>query len=119
MSCPEFIAQSLAVRTTAHTLHLTSTSYAQHVALEGFYTALVGLIDKYAEVYTGLEGRIPRYPVVKPPNDTDPIELLEDYLALIRDEVTEDEHASQALLNILAELEELTAQSLYKLKFLK
>ncbi len=119
MSCPEFISQTLAVRTAAHLAHLASRSYAQHMALDGFYEALVTLIDKYAEVYTGIEGKIPKYPNVKPLEYDDPVELIDDYLALVREEAKEDEHGSQALLNILAELEELTAQTLYKLKFLK
>lgn len=118
MSCPDFIAQSLAVRTAAHLAHLTSTSYAQHVALAGFYDGLLALIDKYAEVYTGLEQKIPRYPSVTPPQDM-PAKLLSDYLLRVRKEIREDGEGSQALLNILAELEELTAQTLYKLRFLK
>ena len=119
MSCPDFISLTLAVRTAAHLAHLTSRSYAQHMALGGFYDALVPLVDKYAEVYTGIEGKIPNYPKAKALDYDDPVELVGDYLTLVRDETKEDEHGSQALLNILAELEELTAQTLYKLKFLK
>jgi hypothetical protein len=89
------------------------------MALDGFYDALVPLIDKYAEVYTGLKAKIPKYPTVRALDFDDPVELVEDYLALVQAEAEEDEHGSQALLNILAELEELTAQTLYKLKFLK
>ena len=88
------------------------------MALDGFYTGLLPLVDSYAEVYTGLEGKIPKYPLVKGLDYSDPVELVEDYLALIQEESKDDEHESQALLNILAELEELTAQTLYKLKFL-
>jgi hypothetical protein len=109
----------MAVRTAAHLAHLTSTSYAQHMALDGFYSDIVGLTDKYAEVYTGLEGKIPKYPLVKALDYDNPIELLEDYLTLVKKESEDDENESQALLNILAELEELTAQTLYKLRFLK
>ena len=119
MSCPDFIVQSFAVRDAAHLAHLTSRSYAQHVALNEFYDGLLGLVDNYAEVYTGLTGTLPKYPRIKPLDYDDAMELLEDYLALIQAEFKEDEHGSQALLNILAELEALTAQSLYKLKFLK
>jgi len=119
MSCPRFVAYSFAVRTAAHLAHLSSRSYAQHVALGDFYDSLVPLVDKYAEVYTGLEGKIPAYPQRDPPNHSDPIDLVDDYLAVVKAEAKEDEHGSQALLNILAELEELTAQTLYKLKFLK
>jgi hypothetical protein len=119
MSCPKFIAQSFAVRTAAHLAHLSSRSYAQHVALNEFYDGLVPLVDKYAEVYTGLEGKIPVYPSVTPPAHSNPTELVTQYLLAVRQEIEADDEGSQALLNILAELEELTAQTLYKLKFLK
>lgn len=117
MTCPAFIANSLAVRTAAHLAHLSSTSYAQHMALDGFYESVVPLVDKFAEVYMGLEGKIPKFPLLKGLDYDDPVELLEDYLALVLRETKDTE--SQALLNVLAELEELTAQTLYKLKFLK
>lgn len=119
MSCPRFIVETLAVRTAAHLAHLSSRSYAQHAALGDFYDALVPLVDKYAEVYTGLEGKIPTYPKVSPPDHSDPLALVEVYLGVVKAETREDAKGSQALLNILAELEELTAQTLYKLKFLK
>ena len=118
MSCPSFIVQSLTVRTSAHLLHLSSTSYAQHVALASFYDALPNLIDKYAEVYQGLDGQIKTWPTPATVERKDPITLLEDYLELVQAEQAED-HDSEALANILAELEELTAQTLYKLRFLK
>ena len=62
-----FIARTLALRTAAHQLHLTSTSYAQHVALDEFYTGLVPLVDSFAEVYMGLATRITAFPPVMPP----------------------------------------------------
>ena len=117
MSCPDFIAQSFAVRTAAHLLHLQSTSYAQHVALQGFYDALVPLIDSYAEVYQGDNGLIKKYPSKAPPDST-PLDLLTDYLDLVREEMEEDEE-SEALKNILAEIEQLTSTSVYKIRFLK
>lgn len=111
--------QTLAVRTAAHLAHLTSTSYAQHVALGDFYDALVPLIDKFAEVYTGLEQALPKYPRVATLDYDDPIELVDDYLDLVRQEMKGDAKKSQALMNILAELEELAAQTAYRLRFLK
>jgi hypothetical protein len=118
MSCPSFIVQSLAVRTAAHLLHLSSKSYAQHVALASFYDALTGLTDKYAEVYMGLNGQITSWPTPHSLGTHNPVSLLEDYLELVQEECAEDED-SQALTNILAELEELTAQTLYKLRYLR
>ena len=59
MSTPaEFIARAFAVRTAAHLAHLRSRSYAEHVALGGFYDALIGLVDSYAEAHQGLFGLI-------------------------------------------------------------
>lgn len=117
MSCPDFIAYSLSVRTATHLLHLSTRSYAEHMALGDFYESLSDLTDKYAEVYMGLNDQVKAWPSKTPPAGT-PVSLLSSYLLAVRKEQKED-NDSQALLNILAELEELTAQTLYKLKFLK
>ena len=117
MSCPEFIAQSMALRTATHLAHLSAKTYAHHIALGDFYDDMLEAVDKYAEVYMGLETQIKGFPTVELPTG-DPIGMLEDYLESIKEEVEED-HDSQALLNILAELEELTARTVYKLRFLK
>lgn len=117
MNCARFIADSFAVRTAAHLAHLLTKSYAQHVALDEFYNGLTDLVDKYAEVYMGLEGAVKSFPAVAPPADT-PVALLEDYLERVKEEQAEDSD-SQALMNILAEIEELTARTLYKLNNLK
>lgn len=118
MSAPKFIADSFAVRTAAHLAHLTTRSYAEHVALGEFYVGLTDLVDKYAEVYMGLAAKIPSFPSVAPSQDP-PKVLLSDYALLIRAEQRAGDESSQALLNILAEIEELTAQALYKVRFLK
>jgi len=110
MTCPAFIAQSFAVRTAAHLLHLSTTSYAQHVALNSFYDGLVPLIDAYAETYQGAHGLIKSYPSKTPPTDS---------ALLVKEEQEEDEDRSEALSNILAEIEQLAATTVYKLRFLK
>lgn len=117
MTCPTFVAQSLALRTATHIAHLTSRSYAQHVALGDFYDELSDLTDKYAEIYMGLEDEVPAFPHVSPPRGT-PVTLLEDYLELVHKELAED-HDSEALKSVLAEIEELTARTLYKLRTLR
>lgn len=117
MSCPKFIVDSFAVRTAAHLLHLSSTSYAQHVALAGFYDALVGLIDRYAEAYMAMDGQIKSWPTPSKFEASGPIVLLQAYLDTVQAEQGEDE--SEALENILAEIEELTMGTIYKLRFLK
>ena len=117
MSCPHFIAYSMALRTATHLAHLSAKTYAWHMALGGFYDDLLDLLDKYAEIYMGLEGQITRWPEVELPKG-DPVGMLEDYLDVLKEEEAEDSD-SQALMNVLAELEELTARTIYKLKFLK
>lgn len=119
MSCPEFIAQSMAIRTATHAAHLTAGTYAIHMALDSFYTDIVDLIDEYAEVYAGTlrpgaDFSIPR----RTPPAGSPTALLSDYLDLIRDEAKEA-HETEALKNILAEIEALTLRTLYKLNRLK
>lgn len=118
MSCPKFVAQSFAVRTAAHFAHLSTKSYAQHIALEEFYEGLLDLVDKYAEVYMGLEKQLASWPSVPLPDSSIPEQLLKDYLDVVRDEQAEAGDG-QALLNILAEIEELAARTLYKLTNLK
>lgn len=115
MSCPQFVAATLGVRAAAHLLHLSTRSYAQHVALGDFYEGLEPLIDTYAEVYMGLEKRQDTWPRVSLPAADGPVQLVSDYLELVQEEQKED-HESEALKNILASLEELTARTLYKLK---
>ena len=113
MSCPQFIAESMAVRTAAHLAHLTTRSYAAHQALGRFYEVLVPLIDRYAEAHMG-ENNVTTFPSVKPPTGT-PEEILRDYLDAVRDELSEeDDHATKE--TILAEIEELTLSTLYMLK---
>lgn len=117
MNCPAFIAKSFAVRTATHLLHLASTSYAQHVALNEFYDALTPMVDSYAEICMGLEGRITKFPAVLLPGGK-PEDVLEGYLLVVQDEMEEDA-ASQALLNVLAGIEEITARAIYKITNLK
>jgi len=45
-------------RQQAHFWHLDTKSYAEHKALDGFYTELLELIDKLLEEYMGKGNRI-------------------------------------------------------------
>lgn len=118
-SCPKFVAECFALRTAIHFAHLSSKSYSEHIALNEFYDTLLTLTDKYAEVYMGFEGQVPfsKWPAVDLPTGS-PITMLEEFLEDIGEEEDEDSDR-QSLLNILAEMEELTAQTLYKLRNLK
>lgn len=53
----ELVARCFAARNRAHTLHLQTESYAEHKALEFFYTEIVDKADEFAETYQGSTGR--------------------------------------------------------------
>lgn len=117
MSCQTFVARAFAVRTAAHVAHLTTTSYAQHIALDEFYTALLDLTDRYAEVAMGREGRFSSLPSQVPPKG-DIVEAIEDFRTVVIEELNDDDDCA-ALVNILTDIEELTLRTLYKLRNLK
>jgi len=106
-------------RTNAHVLHLQTTSFAQHKALERFYTELVELVDRFAETYQGSYGVIKDYP--------DGFEFADDGLALVddfedwieqnRDAIgdTDDTH----LQNLIDEIVALARSTRYQLRTLK
>ena len=48
-----FIGTLFQSRTQAHIMHLQSNSYAQHVALQGYYEEIVDIIDSLVESYQG------------------------------------------------------------------
>lgn len=54
----KFIGVLMNSRNQAHVFHLTTTSYAQHKALQKYYEKIESLFDKYAEGYMGKYGRI-------------------------------------------------------------
>lgn len=117
MNCPKFVSESFALRTAIHLAHLTTRSYSQHMALGDFYEALTDLVDKYAEIYLGQEKQVADFPSVRPPAGA-PVLLIETYLRMVKAELAEDSE-SEALINILAEIEALASQTLYKLRNLK
>ena len=119
MSTPaEFIARAFAVRTAAHLAHLQSRSYAEHVALGGFYDSLVDLVDSYAEAYQGLFGLIKGYPTTPVPTGA-PLNFLIDFADWVRSMRGALSQGEPALENVLDDVTTLTAQTIYKLRFLK
>lgn len=51
-----YIALLFGSRNQAHTFHLTTTSYAEHKALQSYYEGIVPLVDAWAEAYMGMYG---------------------------------------------------------------
>lgn len=115
----ELVARCFAARTAAHFLHLRSGSYAEHVALDEFYTAIVDAADTYAECLMGVEGQFKRFPEVPVPLNAGTLELLTD----LHDWVTKHRAAcaceTTELANLIDEILAVIDRSYYKLKFLK
>lgn len=114
MSCREFIGKSMAMRTAVHMAHLRVTSFAQHEALGAFYDALIGKLDRLAEIHLA-ENPQETFPSYKPPAMDRLVPAFEAFLEEVRAEQKEEaDHKAKE--NIITEIEELTLQTLYKLK---
>lgn len=61
----ELVARCRAAATAAHFAHLLTPSYAQHIALCGFYNGIIDLVDAFAEGYMGRYGKFEMFPNVK------------------------------------------------------
>jgi len=57
----EMVSLLLHSRTQAHTFHLQTESYAEHVALNDYYDGIVGIIDGLVESYQGKYGILKGY----------------------------------------------------------
>lgn len=56
-SC-DCIKKLFEIRDQSHYIHLQTTSYAQHKAMNQFYDSILDLTDTFVEVYQGKYGRI-------------------------------------------------------------
>ncbi|HOU64402.1 MAG TPA: DUF5856 family protein [Thermomonas sp.] len=118
-ACAELIARCFAARTAAHYLHFRANSYAQHVALDGFYTELLDATDRFAECHMGVEGQFKKFPTVPLQQDLSPTELLTDLHDWVTKHRTECADGSTELANLIDEILAVIDRSFYKLKFLK
>lgn len=105
--------------TNAHILHLSTTSYAAHKALENFYTEIGDLVDGFVEAYQGKYGLLTDYRPI--------FTLAEEpvsYMMYLRDEVSRCRNSANfpqdsELQNEVDSIAKLIDSTLYKLRFLK
>lgn len=114
----QLVARLFAARTAAHMAHFKTRSYAAHMALEAFYEAIVEQADRFCEVYQGLFGLIDAFPETPVPTQ-DPLMFLVDLADWLKANRTNVCAGETALENIVDEAIATTAQTLYKLRFLK
>lgn len=105
-------------REMAHKAHLKTGSYAQHMALGGFYDEIVDLADELAEAYQGRYGLMDDIPVMDYKGDMDnPAEMLMMHCKMF--ENATKSVSDRYLQNIVDEIVALYASTVYKLKYLK
>jgi len=113
----QFVAVLLHSATATHFLHLQSRNYAEHIALAEYYDAIVELADKWAEAYQGCYNIIAGYPsdfaLAK-----DAVQYLRKIKAFV-DAIRQDLPQDSALQNIVDEIVDQIASTLYKLRFLR
>lgn len=105
--------------TNAHILHLSTTSYSVHKALENFYTEIGDHVDDFVEAFQGKYGLLTNYKS-EYATPTDPLvymNYLKNEVATLR--VNAKFPQDSELQNITDEIAQLIDSTLYKLRFLK
>ena len=105
--------------TNAHILHLTTKSYAEHKALQGYYTKVDDLVDDFVEAFQGKYGLLHDFTAdyVLPGQPIDYLTYLKDEVATLRR--SEKFPQDSELQNTVDEIAQLIDSILYKLRFLK
>jgi len=61
-----------------HYWHLRTSSYAEHMALGGFYDSLTGLLDKLAEAFIGKYKKLPEIPKSISLDKDNPVQYMQE-----------------------------------------
>ena len=107
-------------RNQTHTFHLQTKSYAEHIALNGYYDGIGDIIDGLVESYQGkysiLKG-YQNYKLEDYKDSTNTINYLKDLCGKIEDlrDCCEDSYIQNQIDTVC----ELINSTLYKLRFLK
>lgn len=116
--CSELCGLLFEVTTQAHISHLQTGSYAAHKAMNELYDGLPDLLDRFAEAYQGFYGKIVEH------KTSMTVQNNIDFLSYLTKKHLEVEamrmnFSKGSLLQIIDDICELMASTIYKLKFLK
>jgi hypothetical protein len=117
----DFIGLLFHSRTQVHIFHLQTTSYAKHIALQGYYEGIVPLIDALVEAYQGKYGLLTDYRVNFTTKDLSSDDEATNYfnaLAKVVERKREGLPQDAFLQNIYDDIETLIHSTNYKLRFL-
>ncbi len=116
-NCGPDIAKAIGImfmsRTASHMAHLKTKSYAEHVALNEFYDAIVDLADSLIEAAQGQYGILDVPFVNLSGNINDSIGMLQGHLKQL--EFTMASVDEDYLMNIFQEVQKQYRSTLYKL----
>ena len=116
----EMVCRLLHSQTQVHILHLQTTSYSEHKALQKYYEGIDGLVDGIVESYQGKYGIIKNYKTFKIEqykNGKKTIYYFERLLDII--ENNRDSVDDTYIQNQIDTVQELINSTIYKLKYLK
>lgn len=108
----EFRDKAFELVTRAHNAHLSTDSYAKHMALGDFYSALEDKADDIIETYQGCYGKLDK------PDDeiAKAIAEMANWVTEHKDEIAQE---NDIIENQLDELGAIFARTFYKLENLK
>jgi hypothetical protein len=112
----ELVSRTFAMRDAAHREHFRTGSYARHVALGEFYTALPDAVDALVECYQGMFDLVGDFDVTLPVGKYDIEAAMQDdidWLQATRDDTCQED---PSLLNLLDVIVSLYQRTLFKLK---
>lgn len=115
----DMVCSMLHSQKQAHIFHLGTKSYAEHMALNGYYTAIDDLVDGIIESYQGKYGLITNYKSYKNISYKNKKQVLKYFTELLN--VIEDKRDSvddSYIQNQIDTVQELIYSTMYKLKFL-
>jgi hypothetical protein len=116
----EMISLLLHSRTQAHVLHLQTESYPEHMALNGYYDEIGGIIDGLVESYQGKYGILKgykSYDLIEYKSTESTVKYLKDICSKV--ENLRDCCKDSYIQNQIDTACELINSTLYKLRFLK
>ena len=113
----QLVAMVLLGRDLAHRAHWKTTSYAEHVALQGFYEGVLGLLDGFVEQYQGEYGDLLDVPLADNEFEGEIADVLEQQKAWIQDNREAAVPGNESsLLNTLDEIVAQYQTTIYKLR---
>ena len=119
MTPAEFVGVMFLSRDVAHSKHLNTHSYAEHMALGEFYSGIVGVADSFAEAYQGKHGLMGPILVKYSDPAVSSVKFLKTQHDLLeRERYSVVDSDCTTLQNLIDAVLEVYLSAIYKLRFL-